>query len=389
MGIMACSMRSLRGVEQLGSLLPFVWLIAGASAAISIPLQQVSMMTGLSIDGSRWNDVYGVAPVMAWIIGICFVVAVALHVAAVAMIGCTTSPSSVVRQAFKRAFCFPIIFLITVLPVWLTYASFVTSPLFVEWSAVCIYSNGWVNALVYGCQRARNLRSSAVHERTISADALQGSGAAGTPVQANAPTRPGGECPPFRRQMSPGSFHVGFGRVSCVSPTSGRSRATTLQASTILQPSLQASADPLQASLHASAVVPSSDNLPQVDCVLWGAFISTTERLSIDPMFASSTAGGGDTGTTDVHFASSGTSPDMYMMQAGAGSLSLPFVPIASRPLPAVPSLPELKGGVATSCGATMNSSCGTPTSAPACSGECFGCSFCTSRLTASLPPQN
>merc|ERR1719310_1182873 len=110
-----------------------------------------------------------------------------LYMTAVFAVLRSTSPSSVIKQASVRALVFPALFFVTICPAWLSYAAIVSSDSWVQWSMVCIYSNGWVNAAAYALQHRKRLCRNRRHAEDLVEPAA---------VAARV------------------SFHVGFGNVS-------------------------------------------------------------------------------------------------------------------------------------------------------------------------------
>lgn len=185
-GIAASALHSVAHQKKLARILPCNWLIATVCAVVDYVTQ-----TDDNLDG----NVAGGSPVMAVVMCTTFVLSVVLYIIAVLAVLHTPSPSAVIRRASTRALAYPPTFFITMLPVLLVYMNIVPSSSdsgFLDWCYPCAYSNGFVNAAVYGLQR-RNI----CRRRMVTSPAL--------------------ERVPWERHPSP-SFHVGFGAESCVSP---------------------------------------------------------------------------------------------------------------------------------------------------------------------------
>lgn len=155
-GVATCAWHSPKGLGWLARALPFTWLLASGCAGLDMWLMDLDVAAAA---GGQY-DIAGGAPVVAVVVGICFLGSVLLHAAAVVGVVRKPTPNAVIRRASMRALVFPCNFLITIFPAWIHY---VTNDEFsVYWwlqlSGILMYSNGLVNAAVYGLQNRRICR---------------------------------------------------------------------------------------------------------------------------------------------------------------------------------------------------------------------------------------
>eukprot|EP00929_Paragymnodinium_shiwhaense_P012887 TRINITY_DN120769_c0_g1_i1.p1 TRINITY_DN120769_c0_g1~~TRINITY_DN120769_c0_g1_i1.p1 ORF type:complete len:396 (-),score=42.00 TRINITY_DN120769_c0_g1_i1:345-1532(-) len=188
--VTACSLHSVRATKLIARMLPFAWAIALAAATLDASVWACTIQV---TKHNGWVNVSGAAPVVTYVIGCCFCAVVVLYFTALFAVAFTGSPSSVVKQASWRALVFPAIFFVTMGPAWINYSAIgapgMQSEGFFALSAVCIYSNGWINALAYALQHRRHLCRRRRLSQTTDSSA-----------------------------RSRVSFHVAFGTVDAVSP---------------------------------------------------------------------------------------------------------------------------------------------------------------------------
>lgn len=179
----------------LACILPTTWPVA-AMLTISDALTMDTMVQG--------RDVSGTATIIAIVISVCFLSSLVFYILAIVAVICTPSPQAVVRRASRRALAFPCSFLATVFLAWLVYLGVLhrdVNPRLMRLAFVAMYSNGWVNALVYSFQNRhmclcwRGGQGQVVHMLTRRTPMVE-------------PRADAGAVP---------SFHVGFGSASSTS----------------------------------------------------------------------------------------------------------------------------------------------------------------------------
>ncbi|CAE7257665.1 unnamed protein product, partial [Symbiodinium microadriaticum] len=217
-GVMGSALHSQRCFSLLAKLLVFAWPAAAAVGAVD------AVAMHLHTEGQR---AFGFTKVLEVVLFTNFLLTLLMYLTSLVAVLRTPSPSAVVRRASLRALAYPCGFLITAFPDWLLYIRVIPENV---WSgrlaSLAMYSNGWVNAAVYGCQNRPGSRL------TTPGLALQGR-------RGSSPSSPLPLLP---------SFHVGF-RV-------GDSRSF-LQTVSSEDPCAEARGDPaLQASRHGRPFLP-------------------------------------------------------------------------------------------------------------------------------------
>eukprot|EP00931_Biecheleriopsis_adriatica_P110397 TRINITY_DN84669_c0_g1_i1.p1 TRINITY_DN84669_c0_g1~~TRINITY_DN84669_c0_g1_i1.p1 ORF type:complete len:300 (-),score=55.67 TRINITY_DN84669_c0_g1_i1:1-876(-) len=150
--VLASSMRHFGMAECLGKVLPYSWLLSAALMALDCETLAENTIVRPS------GQVTGAAPVVATVMGICFLLTTLLYVAAVAHLWRTRSSNKLLLNASLQALVYPLNFLLTVFPTWLTHKQIISDEGYGAHhliSSVCLYSNGWVNALTYSWQSSQ------------------------------------------------------------------------------------------------------------------------------------------------------------------------------------------------------------------------------------------
>ncbi|CAE7457637.1 unnamed protein product [Symbiodinium sp. CCMP2456] len=182
-GVLGSALHSQRCFSLLAKLLAFAWPAAAAVGAVD------AVAMHLHTEGQR---AFGFTKVLEVVLFTNFLLTLLMYLTSLVAVMRTPSPSAVVRRASLRALAYPCGFLITAFPDWLLYIRVIPENL---WSGrlatLAMYSNGWVNAAVYGCQ---NRLCSPGSRRTTPGLALQGR-------RGSSPSSPLPLLP---------SFHVGF-----------------------------------------------------------------------------------------------------------------------------------------------------------------------------------
>lgn len=133
----------------LAKILPFSWVLAGV--LVYLDFLTLPDKTIVHPDG----QVTGAAPVVACVMCGCFLTTVVLYTLSVLHLTRTSCNRKVIWEASFQALAYPTNFLVTVFPTWLTHIAVVKDVgygVHHTVSAVCLYSNGWVNALTYSWQ---------------------------------------------------------------------------------------------------------------------------------------------------------------------------------------------------------------------------------------------
>ncbi|CAE7259055.1 unnamed protein product [Symbiodinium sp. KB8] len=182
-GVMGSALHSQRCFSLLAKLLVFAWPAAAAVGAVD------AVAMHLHTEGQR---AFGFTKVLEVVLFTNFLLTLLMYLTSLVAVLRTPSPSAVVRRASLRALAYPCGFLITAFPDWLLYIRVIPENV---WSgrlaSLAMYSNGWVNAAVYGCQNRHLCPGSRL---TTPGLALQGR-------RGSSPSSPLPLLP---------SFHVGF-----------------------------------------------------------------------------------------------------------------------------------------------------------------------------------
>eukprot|EP00439_Symbiodinium_sp_Y106_P051525 s5746_g6.t2 len=182
-GVLGSALHSQRCFSLLAKLLVFAWPAAAAVGAVD------AVAMHLHTEGQR---AFGFTKVLEVVLFTNFLLTLLMYLTSLVAVMRTPSPSAVVRRASLRALAYPCGFLITAFPDWLLYIRVIPENL---WSgrlaSLAMYSNGWVNAAVYGCQNRHLCPGS---RRTTPGLTLQGR-------RGSSPSSPLPLLP---------SFHVGF-----------------------------------------------------------------------------------------------------------------------------------------------------------------------------------
>lgn len=189
-GIATSALHSTRASKSLARLLPWNWALSIMCAVLDF----MTMHTKIIPDSH--HDVAGSSPVVAVIVCVSFFLSFVLYIIAVVAVTCIPSPSLVVGRASFRALAYPFGFMATLFPVTAIYMGIVPNACYMvwlKWAYPCLYSNGLVNATVYGLQT-----------RFVA-------------LRRHDATEPPKIAEPRRDRVACGSFHVGFGEESLVS----------------------------------------------------------------------------------------------------------------------------------------------------------------------------
>mmetsp|Transcript_45849 Transcript_45849/g.146393 ORF Transcript_45849/g.146393 Transcript_45849/m.146393 type:complete len:336 (+) Transcript_45849:71-1078(+) len=154
-GVAAAGLRSLRPMRCLALVLPGTWPLAIMCLAVDLCIPGCGILQTTVVMPS--GEVTGSSLVVGIAMAVCFLASMVLYIAAIVSVVRTPSPSVVVRRASMRALLYPWNFAVTVLPTWFVYVSVIRTSdypesccsTFVSFSAVCLFSNGWVNAATY------------------------------------------------------------------------------------------------------------------------------------------------------------------------------------------------------------------------------------------------
>ena len=182
MGVLGSALRWQRCPKVLASCLIISWITAA--------------LIGLGDAFSMRADTDTFAAVVAVVLCTTVLLSLLMYLISILAVLWTPSPSAVVRRASQRALAFPCSFLITLFPQWLLYIGLSPQDWFRNIATIAIYSNGCVNSLVYSWQNRRICPDS--RRNTLRHNNSNHSSHSSL----------------FQ------SFHVGFGRVSRLFPSS-------------------------------------------------------------------------------------------------------------------------------------------------------------------------
>ncbi|CAE7306179.1 unnamed protein product [Symbiodinium natans] len=143
------SLRNFNFANWLGKALPYSWVLAaGLVVADCSTLEQNTIVL-------RNGVITGAAPVVAAVMAVCFVLTFMLYLLAVVKVTHLRCSKAVVWSTSFQALLYPLNFTITVFPTWFIHKSYVKDygrGLHHWVAAVCLDSNGWINALTYSWQ---------------------------------------------------------------------------------------------------------------------------------------------------------------------------------------------------------------------------------------------
>mmetsp|Transcript_37577 Transcript_37577/g.70057 ORF Transcript_37577/g.70057 Transcript_37577/m.70057 type:complete len:281 (+) Transcript_37577:40-882(+) len=145
----AASLRNFNIANWLGKVLPYSWAFAAGLVVLdSSTLEQNTIVL-------RSGVITGAAPVVAAVMATCFVLTFSLYLLAVVKVTNLRCSPDVVWSTSFQALLYPLNFTVTVFPTWFIHKSYVKDygrGLHHWVAAVCLDSNGWINALTYSWQ---------------------------------------------------------------------------------------------------------------------------------------------------------------------------------------------------------------------------------------------
>lgn len=147
--VATASYRNFSVATKLGKVLPYSWIVSAFLVVLdySTLKQHTTVLSSGQITGS--------APVVASVMAACFITTFTLYLLAVVQVTRMRCATNVVWQTSFQALLYPLNFTITVFPTWFIHKSYFKDSGYGlhHWvAAVCLDSNGWINALTYGWQ---------------------------------------------------------------------------------------------------------------------------------------------------------------------------------------------------------------------------------------------
>ncbi|CAK9104057.1 unnamed protein product [Durusdinium trenchii] len=147
--VATASYRNFSIATRLGKVLPYSWLVA----AFLVVLDYSTLKQHTKV--LRSGQITGSAPVVALVMAACFVATFTLYLLAVVQVTRMRCNNNVVWNTSFQALLYPLNFTITVFPTWFIHKNYFkdSGHGLHHWvAAVCLDSNGWINALTYGYQ---------------------------------------------------------------------------------------------------------------------------------------------------------------------------------------------------------------------------------------------
>jgi len=144
------SLRNFNFAKWLGKALPYCWVLAAGLVVVdcsTLAKNTIVLENGI---------ITGAAPVVAAVMAVCFVLTFMLYLLAVVKVTNLRCSQDVIWSTSFQALLYPLNFTITVFPTWFIHKSYIKDygrGLHHWVAAVCLDSNGWINALTYSWQR--------------------------------------------------------------------------------------------------------------------------------------------------------------------------------------------------------------------------------------------
>ncbi|CAE7248019.1 unnamed protein product [Symbiodinium sp. CCMP2456] len=144
------SLRNFNFAKWLGKALPYSWVLAAGLVVVdcsTLAKNTIVLENGI---------ITGAAPVVAAVMAVCFVLTLMLYLLAVVKVTNLRCSQDVIWSTSFQALLYPLNFTITVFPTWFIHKSYIKDygrGLHHWVAAVCLDSNGWINALTYSWQR--------------------------------------------------------------------------------------------------------------------------------------------------------------------------------------------------------------------------------------------
>ncbi|CAE6942535.1 unnamed protein product [Symbiodinium sp. KB8] len=144
------SLRNFNFAKWLGKALPYSWVLS--AGLVVVDCSTLAKNTIVLENGV----ITGAAPVVAAVMAVCFVLTLMLYLLAVVKVTNLRCSQDVIWSTSFQALLYPLNFTITVFPTWFIHKSYIKDygrGLHHWVAAVCLDSNGWINALTYSWQR--------------------------------------------------------------------------------------------------------------------------------------------------------------------------------------------------------------------------------------------